>query len=449
MSSTLFPNDSVTCVAPWDNWRITSEGKVRHCWCASAQDLRFGEDPDPGADLLTHWHTSPQLQKVRSQIQQGQPVGRCERCYHSTAVNGVGFKTRLFHHYAIQPGKYFRQSLEQNPVWQRMQRLEIEPNGKPAFITIAWDNQCDSRCIMCGPQFSRLVAEDWQDFGFAMQNKYLNANWVAGPDGEAKYQSLLDMVVNNDRLIYLKQNGGEPMLQSQTTRFVEDIVRAGKRDFNFFINTNGTTWNQRVIDAMMTFQWNKLDFAIETMDHTNDYIRFGSSIEQIEQMIQRYRQYDSDNFATVLHCVPQALSAWHLETLIDYCSNNNYALLANPLHGPPQHSLVVLPQDIKQQLIQHWISKYKLDLSKFQTANRIELDMNYLRSEYQQNTKSISLNLQTILVKIIETLLLPEPTDIEQLRHKLVDHVKKFDAKHNLNFCKTFPELADFYHKYQ
>jgi hypothetical protein len=274
-------------------------------------------------------------------------------------------------------------------------------------------------------------------------------DWVQASDGQSKYQSLLDMVVNNDRLIYLQQNGGEPMLQTQTVKFLEDIVQAGKRDFNFVINTNGTIWNQRVVDAMMTFQWNKVDFAIETMDAANDYIRFGSRIQDIERTMQQYRKYDSANFVTVLHCLPQALSVWHLETLIDYCSTNNFPLLANPLYAPSHHSVVVLPKDIKQQLIQHWISKYNLDLSQFQTADRIELDMNYLRSEYQQNTHHISLNLQTILVKIIETMLLPEPDDIEQLRRKLIEHAKKFDAKHSLNFCKTFPELADFYHQYQ
>lgn len=449
MSKDLFPDDLVTCIAPWDNFRITPEGKIRQCWAASQDDDKFGVDPDPGPDLLEYWRSSSQLQQVRSQIQQGQPVGRCERCYHATAVNGVSFKTRLFHHYAVQPGKYFRQSLEQNPVWHRMQKLEIDTRGKPAFVTIIWDNECNSSCIMCRPWYSNLVAEDYQDFKFQFDQRYLRANFVAGHDGEAKYQSLLDMVVNNDRLLYLKLNGGEPMIQNHNTRFLEDIVRSGKRDFNFFINTNGTTWNQRVIDAMMTFKWNKLDFGIETMDAANDYIRFGSRIQDIERIIQRYKQYDSDNFATVLHCVPQALSVWHLETLIDYCNTNNIPLLGNPLYSPTHHSVLVLPRDIKQQLIRHWISKYNLDLSQFQTANRIELDMNYLRSEYQQNNNSLSLNLQTILVKIIETMLLPEPDDIEQLRGKLIDHVKKFDSKHGLNFCKTFPELADFYHRYK
>jgi hypothetical protein len=341
-----------------------------------------------------------------------------------------------------------------------MQDLTIKEKGMPAFVTLFWGNTCNSRCLMCTPINSSEVAKDYRDFGYDFGEWGLQGRedelcaafeWLEHADGESRYASILNMIVNNDRLIYLKQNGGEGFIQPATKRLLRDIVQHGKRDFNYLINTNCTVWDQEILDLASTFDYSQLDLAIETVDPSNEYLRHGCDQESVLKIIHRYHTECSGSLKPILKCVPSALSILTLDTLIDYARATGMDLQANTLYKPLWMRIQILPRDIKQGLINHYRNKYHIYGDDMRSVTEIVMtDLESQHRDYMiDRGHLLPIALHQLVIKLIKFLEAPEPDDVEQQRRTLIRHVKMFDAKHKTDFVRNFPALKDMYHSYQ
>lgn len=439
----IFPNDSVTCISPWDTIRILPDGSVKYC---DASGESFGQ-LNEHKNYLDWWQNSPHVQEVRSSMRKGMPIAGCSRCYHAEKIDSVSFRTRRNFQSAIHHGKFFRNSLEQSPIWPRMKKDQVA--GMPAFVSVSFNNTCNSRCIMCLPKYSNLVSEDYFDFGLLSSVNHQN-DWTVLDPNKLRYQNLLDLVVKNHRLLYLKINGGEPFIDKSSQQFLSDIVESGKTDFNLTINTNGTVWNQSIVENILKLESCIIDFGIETASDANNYIRFGSKIEEILSMIMRYQQCTDHQHQLILHSVPQALSMLTFDTLIDFCYQNNLYLMGNPLYNPRYFSIDCLPLDIKTKLVNRWKQKYHITnedlLSSVDHVSQTNITKDF---STDTNKSFLPGYLKDMVIKVMKNLLLPEPSDIVQLQKQLISHAVKFDQKHGTNFVLTFPELSDLYYRYK
>jgi MoaA/NifB/PqqE/SkfB family radical SAM enzyme len=219
MNNKIFPDDNITCTQPWDSIRILGTGHVQPCGCMGTRG--YPAMTDAGSDFYEHWRSSDEIQGIRSRIQNGIKEARCSRCYEEESVSKTSFRGRFNAQTAVYAGPHFRDSLEQNPIWTRMQDLTIKDKAMPAHITLFWGNTCNSRCLMCTPLNSAEVAKDYRDFGYDFEEFGLRGRedelcasfeWPVHEHGESRYQSILNMIVNNDRLIYLKQKAKQQQL---------------------------------------------------------------------------------------------------------------------------------------------------------------------------------------------------------------------------------------------
>lgn len=435
-----FPNDHVTCVMPWDSFRILPSGQMQYCDASAEQITPHRTE----TDLVDWWRSGKEVQVVRQQMRLGQELNGCARCRHAESIDGVSFRTRKHFQAAVHHGSFFRDSLEQSVFWNSMQNDQVL--HLPSRITVSFSNECNSRCIMCNPDSSDLVAQDHQYFGFTDSAPQLT-QWWDSAEGEIKYQSLLRMVIDNPRLMDLQINGGEPFLQKIVTRFLQDIVDAGKTDCTLIINTNGTVWNHGLVSNMKKFGKCIVDFAIETVSESNDYLRWGSRIAEVKAMIDRYKRLQDNKFHVMLHCVPQALSMPDFHTLIDYCCDNDLLLIGNPLFKPSHLAIMVLPKEVRQDIAHNLMHRYNirhLDLA----CSIDHAAQTNIMTQQQENNQIISdlpIYLHDLVVKIIKNLMQPDVPHIRDLQMALVNHVSKFDVRHHKDFKNSFPNLANFY----
>lgn len=458
MNNEIFPDGNITCTQPWDSIRILATGHVQPCSCMGTRG--FASMTDAGNDFYQHWQNGTEIEQIRSRIQHGVKEPRCARCYDEESVSRISFRSRFNAQSGVYAGPHFRDSLEQNPIWIRMQNTTIEEKGMPAYVTLFWGNTCNSRCLMCTPINSAEVAKDYRDFGYdfgewGLQGREdelcANFEWIEHQHGESRYQSILNMIVNNDRLIYLKQNGGEGFIQPTTVRLLRDIVRHGKHDFHYVINTNCTVWNQEILDLASTFDYSQLDLAIETVHRSNEYLRHGCDQDMILQTIERYHRECAGSLKPILKCVPSALSILTLDTLIDYARDTGMDLQGNTLYKPLWMRIQILPRDVKQELINRYRQKYNIFGSDQRSVTEIVMtDLESMHRDYMiDRGPLLPVALHQLVVKLIKFLEAPEPYDVEQQRRTLIRHVKMFDAKHKTDFVRNFPALKDMYHSYQ
>lgn len=425
---------------PWDSFRILPAGQMQYCDASAEQIIPLSTE----TDLVDWWKFGKEVQEVRHQMRLGQELNGCARCRHAESTDSVSFRTRKHFQSAVHHGRFFRDSLEQSVFWNSMQYDQVR--HLPSRITVSFSNECNSRCIMCSPDSSNLVAQDHQDFGFTNAVPQLK-QWWNSPEGEIKYQSLLRMVIDNPRLMDLQINGGEPFLQKIAARFLQDIVDAGKTDCNLIINTNGTVWNDSLVSNMKKFDKCIVDFAIETVSESNDYLRWGSRISEIKAMIDRYKRLQDNKFHLMLHCVPQALSMPDFHTLIDFCCDNDLLLIGNPLFNPSHLAIKVLPKDVRQEIANNLMRRYKINHSDLihSIDHAAQTNIMIQHQEKNQIIGNLPIYLQDLIVKIVKNLNQPDVSNIRDLQMKLVNHVSKFDLRHRNHFKNYFPSLANFY----
>jgi len=435
----IFPNDRATCLMPWDSFRILPDGRRRYC---DSQLDRIDHNHTE-ADVIHWWQSSEKARAARRRIQAGEELDGCARCRHSESVDGNSVRTRRHFQAGVHPGRFFRDSLEQNVLWSSMQQDQVQ--HLPSYITVSFSNECNSRCIMCSAESSDLVAQDHLDFKFLTSPVSLQ-KWIDSRDGEIVYQSLVRMVTHNPRLLYLQINGGEPFITKQVEIFLQDIVKAGKTDFTLVINTNGTVWNEQIVAAMQKIQNCIVDFAIETASASNDYIRLGSQIHDIKHMIQRYKQLQNDRFRLILHCVPQALSMPDFHTLVDFCNDNGLTLMGNPLHTPSHLAITMLPLSMRQDIASDLMYRYGITRDDLTQRTDHDKQTNIDRAcDTCDDSKLLPDHLKDLVVKVIKNLGQADVENQKDLQMRFIDHVTRFDKKHGINFKTVFPMLADLH----
>lgn len=422
-------------MSPWHTIRILPNGAVLYCDATKEQD--FVKDDD----YLGWWQSGAKLASVRSCIQEGKPYAGCQRCYDGTKNSESTFRSKKNFQAGIHHGKFFKHSLVQSPAYKVMQKTDLRGH-LPTHVSLSFSNECNANCIMCHSKFSNKVAQDHRDFGIG-KDETIDLYWQ---NKEAKIDNVISMIRNNDRLLYLKINGGEPFLQKECLEFIKKIIEYNKTDFKLVINTNATVWNQKLIDLLMRFEYCAIDIGIETYHKDNGYIRDGCNNHDVRTNIKKFLGLRQANkFEVYIHPVPQFLSIINFDTLIDYCNENKAPMFAQTIFSPRYMQIDVLPKDLRMEILEKWRLKYDIVDRKI---SQIE-DTNFTADEnINTNNKKLNQNLHNILTYVAEFLKAPEPENVDELRKELFDHVEKFDRKHSTNFKKTFPDLAPLYDRY-
>jgi MoaA/NifB/PqqE/SkfB family radical SAM enzyme len=438
-----FPKDHVTCMGPWYHFRIYSSGRVSPC------DAFQDQYP---ADRVDTWYQSGQVPvQVRELMQQGEPVAGCRRCYHTESTNTISFRQRFNLQAGIHSGPWFQHSLHQSPAWPRMQSTQLTEQQKPTFLSVTFDNQCSAACRMCLPRHSTTVAKVWQDLGIDQYDdesvKFdptapLLQSWA---HDQEKYQSLLRLVVDNPDLMYLKINGGEPFAHPSVTRFLQDCVNAGAVNFDLYITTNGTIWDQDFVTLIRQFRRVMIDLSIEGFHPTNDYIRIGTSYQQVQQNIQRFQALVSPEFEVKIHTLPQLLSVEHYDTAVDFCLDMGLPLYGNPLYTPRHHMIEILPDHHKLRLWQRFSQRY--DLAHRQSGSVVE-QTNFNAPENNQIQGQVTATVANQLIKILHLLETPDRAEYEKYRRDFVRYTRLYDQHFGVSFLDFYPELEDFFHEY-
>jgi len=441
--SKLFPNNNVTCMGPWYHFRVWSTGRAAPCDIFQDQFV---------VDRYDTWYQSGEAPtQTRQAIQQGCEPKGCRRCQDSERKNTISFRERFNLQAGIHQGPWFEESLKQSPAWDRMQQVQLTPTQKPYFVSATFNNDCSATCRMCIPRFSSAVGDLWKTLKIDQQDKDTAPFDFTAPSrnswahDEEKYQSLLNLVIDNPNLIYLKVNGGEPFGDPSVTRFLQDCVDNHATNCDLYITTNGTVYDESFIKLIKNFKGVMIDLSIEGFHPTNDYIRIGTSYQQVEQNILKFKQHCSERFEVKIHTLPQLLSVEHYHTAVDFCLEHNLPLYGNPLYMPKHYMMEILPQHHKQRLKQKFIKMYNLtDIERFDLIQQV----NFNSTDLNQSTNGITPTVSNQLIKMIRLLDSGDQPDYEQYRYDFVRYTQMYDQHFGVSFLDYYPELEDFYNEY-
>lgn len=252
----------------------------------------------PGIESVNNFdfHTSPTLNKIRSEFSQGLKPKECDMCW---TAEKLGHKSRR------------RSAIEFFNLPDRNQSIQLESVDHSA----TW--ACNMACVMCGPHYSSL---------WATELDYKSDDLIKIG---RKFQKDNDILTRLDLSCVKKihYNGGEPFLNNHQIELLE-ILEKQQVLKNVFIsyNTNGSIFpDKKIIDYWTRARLVKLFFSIDATESAFEYIRWPGKWLQVSENIQRMRDQLPSNVMFGINLTVGNYNVLELKDLWTWFKQNIYS----------------------------------------------------------------------------------------------------------------------------
>ena len=371
------------CYSPWTNIDISPSGHVAPC--CKFQTQHYSEKFNISSHNLESYTNSQMIQKIKSEFLEGQWPAGCERCQIEEQHN-IQSKRQL---------DYIR--------WENHYRdFDI---SKEKFITasVAFGNTCNLKCITCGPSSSSKWHQEYAE----IYGKNVT------PIKFYKKDFVEEFVNQSPNIIHLDVPGGEPFLSGVTEQqqLLQYYVDSGQsKNITLHYTTNATVWpNLDWWNLWQHFQEVDIQLSIDAVNDRYEYIRYPADWNTLVSNVSKYltQQQICNNIRLSVSHTVSAYNIYYLDEFFRWCQTVGLPTpwlgrVHNPLHMRP----TVWPAPIRKKIYEKLCSSQHPDVVIWgNMVNQVD-DSKYYSA-------------------FIE---------------KLYQH----DQYRNLNFKKTFPELAPY-----
>lgn len=377
-------NNPYFCILPFTHMHLGTDSKARPC-CVASWDESI--DSDISGKTLEQIWTSKEYEKLRRSMLEGIEVPVCSGCY-KIDKNGGGSDREIHNKWFSAP----------NDEWD-INPVTGNSNNNPIWMDLRPGRFCNLGCTMCAVGVSSTFAEEIKKYPeleeVTGQNYYDVNDWI---DDESLYTSLQNMIPYIDTI---KLAGGEPLFMPGVIKLLRWCVESGNTHLRLDITTNGTRSKGKVINWLGKFKRVDIQYSIDGIGYTNDYIRYPSKWDIIDKNLKYYKTADNIKTLNILATV-QAYNAYDLTNIFDYWKENcQDTLVYNLVDWPSDMSIDILPSSERNNI-----------------ANELELKANML---------SDSSRSQSRIDAVINRLRRNDVKNIDELRYTWAKRTKKYD----------------------
>jgi len=245
------------CPAPWAISCVNANNTVGLCCLNQSHNVKAKDD------RLLHDHA--QLDTIKKAMLAGEKIRGCDRCYEDESNNF--------------------QSLRQQHIRDFLPSLDVHRLTEPAYQNIVYfdlslESKCNQKCRICGPYNSSAWLKDAEQM-IDLEWSHINHMMRAVPsdtNGISVHKILNTMqATNHDIEIELK--GGEPLYMDSVYQLLSSMIRLNihQRTTLVRIFTNGTRYDQKLLDVLAQFPALYLAISIDAVGKLHEYTR-GSNV---------------------------------------------------------------------------------------------------------------------------------------------------------------------------
>ena len=339
----------------------------------------------------------------------------------------------------------FYLTLRSSPHYENF-KYSLENNGlanlSPVDLQIELGNICNSACIMCVPEASSRLEQDYHKLNKINSELFLKpksyTSWTQDPVLIDRFVSELSAMPN---LRYIHFLGGETLYEEAFYTICEKLIDCDlAKNIIIGTTTNGTIYNERIQRFVENFKQFHLGISIESVTELNDYIRWPGRIDSILPNIKKFLNLRDSNpeLYISLRVTPNVFSVYEIDKLFVYMIENHViAESCNILHNPQHLRMELIPDDIRVEIkrkLETLIDVYKLEKSAIVNIRRTD------------QIDQVTANLIWDYYQFICDYSLPE--DSEQQRYRLVDFIKAFETIRNNSILDYVPRYEKFLRHY-
>ena len=436
-------NKNIFCNAPWYELQIYWDGSLGFC-CQEAHKLY----PD---NLISHynvnrmtiseWFDSEPMRSARIGMMGSTPNSICTRCYHEQEHGGTSRRHKCNQKSVIFTKTVFDESYRQSPGYEKFESSRVNQggyNGMPIDLHIDLGNYCNLACKMCRPQASSTIASQEVKWGNMDARQYIGTDWTRD---DVVWSRVLDELANIPLLNNVHFMGGETLITRRFEDFVDYMIARGRTDLNFSFVTNGTTFNENLLDKLKKFNRIGIEVSIETITEHNSYIRQGTDTELVLKNIDRYLEYcNNTNITLTARPAIGALSIGRYHTLLRYCLDRKIMIKSLWVTRPEFLNAQILPDSIRQQ----YIIDYKKLINDYNLLSA-DYRIDYNESDPHELSRMVA-NQADQCINILSS---PQLHNSDQLLKEMVVWCQRWDNVYGYNARELYPEFSEILDRYE
>jgi len=427
------------CLAKWLQVTIhLQNGQTHSCHHPPSHKVpldRLKSDP-------SSLHNTEKKREARAQMLAGERPSECEYCWKIEDSNERNLSDRSIK--SAQPWAL--------PRFDEIKSLPADTKVQPSYVEVSFGSECNLRCAYCAPNISSAIMQELKTFGPYSSGASLDsleesglmplAKEVHNPYVEAFWDWWPQL---SKKLKVFRITGGEPLLNENTFRFLENLKLHPMPDLTLAINSNLSVppaTFRRFLDEIRHITENNLvkEFqlftSVDTHDKAAEFVRFGLNYQGLMQNVRTYLNEIPDcelifmttyNALSVINFHQFLADVTELKTnFVDKDKKTRVTLDIPYLKEPSFLSCYILPVSY-QSYMDHdleYLRKntktkdgieiyYESEISKFERI--MELFKSYEESEHRNNT-----------------------------RREFATFLKEYESRKAINSKDYIPEYSDF-----
>jgi hypothetical protein len=411
----------------------------------------------PLEEVLTNptaLHNTKFKKEIRKEMLEDKKPDECDYCWNIENAS-YAFSDRTLKSSEPWSAPYLEDILKSG--WKK--------NYNPKYVEVSFSNTCNFKCSYCGPQYSSKWMEEINTHGpYKTSTNYNDIEWFKKEDTMPYLASENNPYVDAfwkwwpemyQDLHTFRITGGEPLLNKDTFKILDYIIETPtpnkklslcintnlgipKKLFDEFVNKIEKILDKELVHEFIIFT------SCDTWGPQAEYIRNGFEYnlfkERIDFLLDKFKPLTIDIMSTY-----NALSVPNYKYLIEdvvelkkrhhnpYRYWGSSLLLDSSYLRFPEHQSIKILED-------KWVSAIdeQAKLVDFYEQVRTGVVDGHGFTDIEINK----------IIRIKDWFTSSEGNKmIDTNRKDFYTFITQHDIRRNTNFCKTFPELEEFYHK--
>lgn len=443
------------CLAKWLQVTIhLHNGRTHSCHHPSTHHIPIREiQEDPGA-----LHYTKYKQEQQQKMLDGVRPSECQYCWNVEDLPGNHTSDR------------YMKSNDRGWAGDQMIPVVLEKvkNGEkinPTYVEVNFSNVCNFKCGYCSPQYSSkwvnevethgpymLESHPYNDIDYMKRTQTMPIHHKAhNPYVEAFWKWWPDLYKN---LKVFRVTGGEPLLDKNTFRVMDELYENPNRNMELSFNSNLGVPDDIIdkyiekINALIEEKKIRRSVLYTSVDahgpqaeygrHGLNYEKWLSNVDKILTKVPKLKM--------TIMCTANILSITNFKKLLE----DVYELRMKHHHAERDMALTI---DIS---ILRWPAHLNVSILPPEYAKLMDGCLEYME-ERQEGTNGNEYHKGFYIFEIeklsrfIETIKNPvnqsEGIDTEQAQRDFRIFVDEHDRRRGTDFLKTFPELTNFYNE--
>ena len=263
------PNTKTFCVAPW--FQIRNENDLHKKVCCSIDKSTKSE-----LGVFEHLNSEANL-KLKKDLHNGIQNKNCQKCWKAEQNNVRSLRQTLNASLLNN-----QNTIEDSWLTSYFKRKENWLSDRLLMADVHIGNTCNHACIMCIPADSSLIYNHWQksqDNEFVKEvldkdPKHLERIKMNGYKNKKYEEYFTHVIENNPNLRVLKIIGGEPLLDKNLLRKLQELDDEHKQRLSIWIVTNGSVNLNETVQKLGNFKGIFFAVIVEGVGQVHEYARY-------------------------------------------------------------------------------------------------------------------------------------------------------------------------------